>query len=103
MTGTNVIPLKAVRSRLRSHRPVQPPPALMGAIPVTARAQAADELEDRLRMRQNFAALAVTVCIVVLGTWLIESLRSYSQLHLCLEAGHHNCIPLEQKYQPTRY
>jgi hypothetical protein len=54
-------------------------------------------------MRQNFAALFVAVGIVVLGTWLIESLHSYSRLQMCLEAGHHNCVPLDSKYLPSRY
>ena len=46
--------------------------------------------DDRVRMRQNLAAMIVIVCIVVLGTWLIESLRTYSRIQTCIEAGHRN-------------
>jgi hypothetical protein len=98
-----VISLHAARSRLRPSRPIQPPLALSAA-PRATQVQAADDLdEDRLRMRQNLAAMAVIVAIVVLGSWLIESLRTYSRIQLCLEAGHHNCVPIDHKYQPSPY
>ena len=100
MTDMNVISLKAARARLR---PVQPPPALISSIPADARARAGDDLDDRLRMRQNFAALAVIVCIVVLGAWLMESLTTYSRIQMCIEAGHRNCVPVDHKYQPSPY
>jgi hypothetical protein len=103
MTDMNVISLKAARSRLRSIKPVQPPPALISSIPADARALAGDNAEDRLRMRQNFAALAVIVCIVVLGSWLMESLSTYSRIQTCIEAGHRNCVPVAHKYQPSPY
>jgi len=54
-------------------------------------------------MRQNLAALAVIATIVVLGFWLIDSLRYYSRLQACLEAGHRNCLPLEPRYQASPY
>jgi hypothetical protein len=95
----NVIPLDRARSRLR--RRIEPPPAL-GVIGSPAR-QAADEADDRLRMRQNLAAIAVIVGIVLLGSWLIDSLRYYSRLQACVEAGHRNCLPLEPKYQASPY
>jgi len=97
----NVVPLEDARARLR--RPVQPPPALSSAIPAASRAQADDAFDDRLRMRQNMAVLAVTIAIVVLGTWLIDSLRYYSRQQTCIEAGHRNCVPLDPKYQPSPY
>jgi len=103
ITDMNVIPINAARTRLRPSRPVQPPAVLTPSIPAAARAHPGDAQEDRVRMRQNFAALFVAVCIVVLGNWLIESLHSYSRLQICLEAGHHNCVPLDQKFQPSRY
>ena len=99
----NVIPLDRARSRLRPHRRIEPPSALGGAVAPASRAPAADEAEDRLRMRQNLAALGVIVAIVVLGTWLIGSLQYYSRLQACVEAGHRNCLPLEAKYQPSPY
>ena len=99
----NVIPLDRARARLRPHRRIEPPSALGGPALTVSRAPAADETEDRLRMRQNLAALVVIVAIVVLGTWLIESLQYYSRLQTCIEAGHRNCLPLHAKYQPSPY
>lgn len=102
MTDMNVISFKAARSRLRAGPPVQPPPALTTPVPAPRRAHP-DDADDRLRMKQNFAALTVIVCIVVLGTWLMESLSSYSRIQMCLEAGHRNCLPVDHKYQPSPY
>jgi hypothetical protein len=99
----NVIPLDPARSRLRPHRRIEPPSALGGPAAPASRAPAVDEAEDRLRMRQNLAALAVIVALVVLGAWLIDSLQHYSRLLGCIEAGHRNCLPLEAKYQPSPY
>ena len=102
MTDMNVISLKAARSRLRAGRPVQPPPALTSAVPHDTRAHP-DDAADRMRMKQNFAAFLVIVCIIVLGTWLMESLTHYSRIQTCIEAGHRNCVPVDQKYQPSPY
>jgi hypothetical protein len=102
-SGMTVIPLKDARSRLRPGAPVRPPAALSGGVPAASRAQAEDAAEDRLRMRQNLAALVVTLGIVVLGTWLIESLRYYSRIQTCIEAGHRNCVPVDHKYQPRPF
>jgi len=99
----NVIPLKSARARLRPSRPVQPPAALSGSIPAGSRSQTADELDDRVRMRQNLAALAVIIAIVVLGSWLIDSLRTYSRIQTCIEAGHRNCMPIDPQHQPSPY
>jgi len=98
-----VVQLRDVRSRLRPGRPVRPPPALSGSIPAATRVQADEAFDDRVRMRQNMAALIVTVAILVLGAWLIDSLRHYSRLQACIEAGHRNCAPLEPKLQPSPY
>jgi hypothetical protein len=100
----NVISLDRARSRLRPGRRVEPPSALGGLmIPPGSRARAADDADDRLRMRQNLAALAVIAAIIVAGFWLIDSLRYYSRLQACVEAGHRNCLPLQAKYQPSPY
>lgn len=99
----NVIRLDRARSRLRPGRRVEPPSALGGMIPPASRAQTADEVDDRLRMRQNLAALAVIVAIVVAGFWLMDSLSYYSRLQACVEAGHRNCLPLQPKYQASPY
>jgi len=98
----NIIPLDRARARLRPGRPVEPPPAL-AVTPPASRVPPADDVGDRLRMRQNLAALGVIVAIVVLGTWLIDNLRYYSRLQACVEAGHRNCLPLEPKYQASPY
>jgi hypothetical protein len=97
-----VIHLDRARARLRPSR-VEPPTALRNAVPPDSRASAADAAEDRLRMRQNLAAIVAIVAIVVLGGWLIDNLRYYSRLQACFEAGHRSCLPLEAKYQPSPY
>jgi hypothetical protein len=102
ITDMNIVSLKAARSRLRQGRPVQPPPALTSPVPAGARAHP-DDADDRMRMRQNLAALTVIVCIVALGTWLMESLTTYSRIQTCIEAGHRNCVPVDHKYQPSPY
>lgn len=103
MTDMNVVSLKAARARLRPDQPIRPPPALTSPVRASVRAHPGDDFEDRMRMRQNFAAFAVILCIIVLGAWLMESLQAYSRLQVCLEAGHRNCVPIEQKYQPRPY
>jgi hypothetical protein len=99
----NVVSLDRARSRLRGPRRIEPPSALAApgwpAHPVDAE----EEREDRLRMRQNLAAFLVIAAIVGLGFWLMDSLHYYSRLQTCIEAGHRNCIPLAQKYQPSPY
>jgi hypothetical protein len=98
----NVISLERARSRLRRPRRIEPPPAL--GLPARPRqGHAEDDGADRLRMRQNLAAFAVIVAIVVLGTWLMESLHYYSRLQACVEAGHRNCLPLATKYMAAPY
>jgi hypothetical protein len=100
----NVIPLETARSKLRPARPVEPPAALSACLPLAGRARDADDVEeDRLRMRQNLAALAVLIAIVVLGSWLIDSLRTYSRIQTCIEAGHRNCVPIDPRHQPSPY
>ena len=99
----NVIPFKLPRSPRRVGPPIVPPALLSGGVPPSSRALSADDEEDRLRMRQNLAAMAAIVTIVLLGGWLIDSLRHYSRLQMCIEAGHRNCIPIEAKHQPSPY
>lgn len=99
----NVIPFKPPRLRPRFGPPVVPPAALRGAVPQPGPSTDADADEDRLRMRQNLAAMIVITAIVVLGAWLIDSLRHYSRIQSCLEAGHRNCIPIEAKFQPSPF
>jgi hypothetical protein len=100
----NVVSFKAARARLRAKaRSVLPPSYLSGPIPAASLASATDEDEDRLRMRQNIAAMVAILAIVVIGTWLIDGLRSYSRLQTCLLAGHRNCVPIEAGFQPSPF
>jgi hypothetical protein len=99
----NVISLERARSRLRAQPRIEPPAMLSAPVPVPLRAHAADDGEDRLRMRQNLAAFAVIVVILALGSWLMDSLQHYSRLQACIEAGHRNCMPLHAEYLPSPY
>jgi hypothetical protein len=96
MHDRNIIPFERARLQRRHPHPVRPPATLdAGASP----ASQGVEVDYRLRMRQNLAAAAVVVAIVLLGTWLLEELRAYSRLQACLEAGHRNCAPLDLTYR----
>jgi hypothetical protein len=99
----NVISLDHARARLRGRRRIEPPAALSLPMRPPRQAHAADDGEDRVRMRQNVAAMVVIVAIVTMGCWLMESLHYYSHLQACVEAGHRNCLPLEAKYLPSPY
>jgi len=50
--------------------------------------------EERRRMRQNIAAVAVVVLIVAVGGWLISQLQTASRIQACFDYGHRNCMPL---------
>ena len=97
----NVISLERARARLRAPRRIEPPAALRTPANPFQGAYADDDVEDRLRMRQNLAAFAAIVVIVGLGYWLMDSLHHYARLQMCIEAGHRNCVPLASKYQPS--
>jgi hypothetical protein len=94
-----VVPFRRVRPPTRFPRPprsprIEPPPAL------TAEACASvdslpDPAEDRQRMRENLAALAAVVVLLVLGAWLIERLSAYSRTLACIEYGHRSCLRLD--------
>jgi hypothetical protein len=90
----NVVPFRA-SPRRRPMWPVQPPPALGPNLPAPSRFAAADaKHDDRLRMRQNLAALAVVAFLLVLGIWLIDRLQTYSRTMACIEFGHRACLKL---------
>jgi ferric-dicitrate binding protein FerR (iron transport regulator) len=99
----NVISLDRARARLRAQQRIEPPSALGLPARHAMRPHTTDDGEDRLRMRQNAAAFAVIVAIVVLGSWLMQSLQYSSRLQACFEAGHHNCLPLEPRYLSSPY
>jgi hypothetical protein len=82
---------------------VEPPGALRHERSAAARVDAAAAaLEDRRRMLQNLAALAVVLVLVVLGAWMIERLRIYSRTMACIEAGHRSCLQLDVERSPGR-
>ncbi len=83
-------------------RPVEPPAALGGDLAAAGRPEAPDAFEDRLRMQQNLAALAVVIVLLVLGAWMIERLRIYSRTMACIEAGQRSCLQLDVSQPPRR-
>jgi hypothetical protein len=54
-----------------------------------------EDEEDRRRMQQNLAAAVVVVLLITAGFWLIDHLRASARIAACVEAGHHNCVPLD--------
>jgi hypothetical protein len=74
---------------------VEPPAALGGAGRTADRSQLPGEVDYRLRMQQNLAALGVVIVIVAAGAWMIDQLRTYSRIRACFDVGHRNCLPLE--------
>ena len=61
-----------------------------------------DPAEDRQRMRENLAALAVVVVLLLFGAWLIERLSAYSRTLACIEYGHRSCLKLDVGQLPPR-
>ena len=72
-----------------------------GCLPLATERPIADPLrhfedeEDRRRMQQNLAAAIVIVLLITSGFWLIDHLRASARIAACVEAGHHNCVPLD--------
>ena len=97
-----VIPFKSPRSGRQPSRKVEPPAALGAVGRASGGLQQPDDVDYRLRMRQNLAAFAVVVFIVVFGTWVIDQLRHYSRIRACLDAGHRNCLPLNVEHPSAR-
>jgi hypothetical protein len=96
-----VVPFRR-RPRRPFPGPVEPPPALGGELSPAAWSSEQERLDDRRRMQQNLAALALVVLLVVTGAWLIERLRVYSHTMACIEAGHRNCAAIDPRHLPTR-
>ena len=102
----NVIPFPR-QPRQPFPEPVSPPRALgveSGSRPVgmSADAIAEEAFEDRRRMQQNLATLALVVVLVVLGMWMIERLRVYARTMACIEYGHRSCTVVDPRRLPTR-
>jgi hypothetical protein len=53
-------------------------------------------------MRENLAALAVVVVLLLFGAWLIERLSAYSRTLACIEYGHRSCLKLDVGQLPPR-
>ena len=81
-----VVPFRRARPPDRFQRPIEPPAALSQNAQGQSRASEEDA-EDRRRMRQNLAAFALVVVLLVLGAWMIERLRIYSRTMACIESG----------------
>lgn len=88
-----VVPFRRPPSRRPFAGRVEPPAALSVDIPAAPRSSF-DAIEDRRRMQQNWAAMAVVAVLLLLGAWLIDRLQAYSRTLVCIEAGHRNCMPL---------
>jgi len=54
-----------------------------------------EDEEDRRRTQQNLAAAIVIVLLISSGFWLIDHLRASARIEACVEAGHHNCVPID--------
>jgi hypothetical protein len=101
-----VVPFRRVRPTNRTPRPtrfgkVEPPPALAADVRGSDHSLP-DPDEDRQRMRENLAALAAVVVLLVLGTWLIDRLSAYSRNLACIESGHRSCLKLDVGQLPPR-
>lgn len=97
----NVIPFRR-QPRRRFPEPVTPPQALGAELARSGGPTAEDELEDRRRMQQNLATMALVVVLVLLGAWMIERLRGYSRTMACIESGHRSCTVVDPRDLPPR-
>jgi hypothetical protein len=46
-------------------------------------------------VRRSYMALAFVAVVVVVGVLLARSFREHNRTIECLEAGHHDCVPLD--------
>jgi hypothetical protein len=101
-----VVPFRRVRPPNRDARPgsfarIEPPPALS----TDARGDLQsppDPAEDRQRMSENLAAIAIVAVLLVLGVWMIDRLAAYSRTMQCIESGHRSCLKLDVGQLPPR-
>ena len=54
----------------------------------------------RHRMKMNFAGLAATIVIVVVGIWLANTMVQIRKNEECMLSGRRGCIPLDVSAQP---
>jgi hypothetical protein len=76
--------------------------AIKKDVPVTDPVRHFEAEEDRRRMQQNLAAALIIVFLIASGIWLIDHLRVSARIAACVEAGHHNCMPLNLERVPGR-
>jgi hypothetical protein len=89
--GARILQFRRPRSPARAER-----------APIADPIRQLDKDEDRLRMRQNLAAAAVILFVVMSGYWLIDNLRAGARIAACVEAGHRNCMPLDLEQAQRR-
>jgi hypothetical protein len=76
--------------------------AIRNDAPITDPVRHFEAEEERRRMQQNLAAALIIVFLIASGIWLIDHLRASARIAACLEAGHHNCVPLDLERGPGR-
>ena len=58
-------------------------------------------LDEDASVRRSYIALAFVAAIVISGVWLVKSFREHNRTIECLEAGHHDCVPLDTSVKGT--
>ncbi len=59
--------------------------------------------DESASVRRSYIALAFIAVLVVAGVWLVNSFREHNRTIECLEAGHHDCVPLDMSVKgPAR-
>ena len=76
--------------------------AIKKVAPITDPVRHFEAAEDRRRMQQNLAATLIIVFLIASGIWLIDHLQFSARIAACVEAGHHNCMPLDLERAPVR-
>ena len=76
--------------------------AIKKDVPITDPVRHFEAEEDRRRMQQNLAAALIIVFLIASGIWLIDHLRVSARIAACVEAGHHDCMPLDLERAPGR-
>ncbi|HTR76933.1 MAG TPA: hypothetical protein VMH39_02445 [Gemmatimonadaceae bacterium] len=51
--------------------------------------------EDRLDALRNYAVLAFVAVLAATLLWLVGAFQKTNQRNVCIEAGHHDCMPLD--------
>jgi hypothetical protein len=78
--GAEILPLPWVGRRVRA--------------PAARQVSAADPDDYAISNRTLLAVILFVVGFVVVGVWLLETMRSNAQLEECVMAGRRNCAPI---------